>query len=97
MLNILPDILKEYRNLITKPTNLWDSSSSDSSGSELFSKEEKKKVDLNPSGFVQGCICGHDIEIRDIIYDNRKRRNMRCPGVTIKPKTSPVRLNLRDT
>lgn len=49
---------------------------------------------LPPSRFMHGCICGHNVEIRDLIYDHRKR-NLRCPGITIRPKVAPISLKFR--
>jgi len=56
---------------------------------------DHRRLELAPSCFLNGCICGHDIEFRDMVYDTRKRRNTRCQGVTIKPKTQPVSVSLR--
>jgi hypothetical protein len=55
-----------------------------------------KRVRLTPSCFINGCVCGHQFEFRDMAYENRKRRNTRCPGITIKPKTSPIAAKLRN-
>lgn len=54
-----------------------------------------RRLDLSPSRFSHGCVCGHNVEIRDVIYDLRNRRNTRCPGITIRPKTPPIAISLR--
>lgn len=56
-----------------------------------------KRLNLTPSGFTNGCICGHHVEFRDMVYETRKRRNTRCPGVTIRPKTPPIIIKLRSS
>jgi hypothetical protein len=53
------------------------------------------RMNLTPSGFTNGCVCGHHVEFRDFFCDVRKRRNTRCPGVTIRPKTLPIMVKLR--
>lgn len=57
----------------------------------LFPKD--RKLDLLPSCFENGCICGHNIEFRDLV-ETQKRKNTRRPGVTIRPKTPPIAIKL---
>ena len=52
-----------------------------------------KQLDLPPSRFFHGCVCGHHVEIRDLICDQRKRPFRH--GVTIKPKTQAIGIKLR--
>lgn len=54
-----------------------------------------RRLALPPSCFPNGCICGHQLEHRDVVYEPRKRKNLRSPGVTIRPKVTPVDLKLR--
>lgn len=54
-----------------------------------------KRLDLPPSYFPSGCICGHMFDYRDAIYESRKRRPIRVPGITIRPKTPVVHVRLR--
>lgn len=54
-----------------------------------------KRLDLPPSYFPSGCICGHMFDYRDVIYESRKRRHIRVPGITIHPKTPVVHIRLR--
>jgi hypothetical protein len=55
-----------------------------------------KYVHLTPSCFLNGCVCGHGFEFRDMAYEARKRRAPRVTGVTIRPKTSPLAIKLRN-
>ena len=72
---------------------------SDDSPTEEYSKRFtlllQKKLNLSPSCFRYGCVCGHHIEFRDIITDTRKRKRLIRPGVTIRPKTPPIVVSLR--
>lgn len=54
-----------------------------------------KRLDLSPSCFLNGCVCGHHFEFRDMAYESRKRRNIKSSGVTIRPKTPPIKAKLR--
>lgn len=54
-----------------------------------------KRLNLAPSCFTHGCVCGHGFEFRDMAYESRKRRNNRAPGVTIRPKVAPIAAKLR--
>lgn len=54
-----------------------------------------KYLTLAPSCFINGCICGHDLEFRDMAYESRKRRHPKSSGVTIRPKTSPLSIKLK--
>lgn len=54
-----------------------------------------KRLDLPATCFPNGCICGHQFEYRDVFYDTRKRRNLRAPGITIRPQVAPVPVSLR--
>lgn len=54
-----------------------------------------RRLNLSSIRFPHACVCGHNIEIRDLIYDPRNRKNTRCPGITIRPKTQPITVNLR--
>ena len=56
-----------------------------------------KHLSLAPSCFVNGCICGHDFEFRDMAYEPRKRRYPKSSGVTIRPKINPISAKLRYT
>lgn len=56
---------------------------------------QHRRLKLAPSCFLNGCICGHHVEFRDMAYETRKRRNTRCPGVTIRPKIPPVAIGMR--
>jgi hypothetical protein len=53
----------------------------------------KKRVNLGPCFFSHGCVCGHNIAIRDLFVNSRQRRNPN--SVTIQTKTQPVKLGLR--
>ena len=54
-----------------------------------------KRLQLAASTFSAGCICGHEVEHRDIVYETRKRRNGKSMGVTIRPKTPALSITLR--
>jgi hypothetical protein len=77
------------------------SDSSDSDNSELLALPTMepivpyRRLNLTPSCFLNGCICGHKFEFRDMAYESRKRRNIRSNGVTIRPKTPPINAKLR--
>jgi hypothetical protein len=93
-LSSLPEDLKPYElwNHATIPFRL-------DIDSDLEPVEEdislpQRRLNLSPSRFLHSCVCGHNIEIREPIYDTRKRRNMR---ITIRPKTLPVPVRLRST
>jgi hypothetical protein len=55
----------------------------------------RKQLNLEPSCFLNGCVCGHHLDIRDMVYDTRKRKINRCSGVTIRPKTPPILVRLK--
>lgn len=79
-------------------TSFSESEDTSSSGSEPDPEEprSKKRLNLAPSCFTNGCVCGHHIEFRDVIVDQRKRRNTRCPGVTIRPKAPFISIKLKE-
>jgi hypothetical protein len=79
---VSPEMIKDISS-----TSSEDDSSSNTS-KELSSIEEKKKMKLSASPFLHGCSCGHTIEYRDHLYDYGKR----LFGVTLRPKTSPLKL-----
>ena len=88
---------------INSPISI-DSSSSEPSSPELASQSTSdeeaealclRRLNLSGSQFSNGCVCGHHVEIRDVVYDPRKRRNTRCPGITIRPKNPPLNIGLR--
>lgn len=54
--------------------------------------EAHRRLQLPASPFPHGCVCGHLFDHRAVIYENRKRKNLRCPGITIRPKIVPVDL-----
>jgi len=54
-----------------------------------------KRLNIGPSCFHSGCICGHNIEYRDMVYETRKHRNIKVLGVTIRPKTPAINIGLR--
>lgn len=54
----------------------------------------RRRLDLPPSCFQSGCICGHQFEFRDMVYISRKK-NTRSPGVTIRPRVAPITARLR--
>lgn len=54
-----------------------------------------RRLHLTPSAFSHGCVCGHHVEYRDMVYENRKRRNTKALGITIRPKTPPLTISLR--
>ena len=54
-----------------------------------------KRIQVAPSLFLNGCVCGHHVNFRDVIHDPRKRKNTRRPGITIRPKTPPISIGLR--
>lgn len=74
-------------------------SSDDSSDCQVLPTMENitpyKRVGLPATCFVNGCICGHQFEYRDVFYDSRKRRHIRSPGITIKVQSTPVPVSLR--
>lgn len=54
----------------------------------------RKRLRLTPSYFINGCVCGHELEFRDMAaYGGRKQH--KCPGITIRPKTPPIAARLR--
>lgn len=53
-----------------------------------------RRLNLPPSCFPNGCICGHQFEYRDAVYIHR-RRNTRVTGLTIRPKVVPIAAKLR--
>jgi hypothetical protein len=55
-----------------------------------------KHLNIPPSCFTHGCVCGHNFEFRDMAYEIRKRTSNRSSGVTIKPKIKPVTIKLKD-
>lgn len=54
-----------------------------------------KRLNLPPSCFAGGCVCGHQFEHRDVYYERRKLKLLRSPGITIRPKCAPVNIKLR--
>ena len=82
-------------------------SSNDETNADLFQDYENrilpsmelivphKRLDVSPSCFLNGCVCGHHFEFRDMAYESRKRRNTRSSGVTIRPKIPPITAKLR--
>lgn len=73
-------------------------STSDDSSDEINNMAQihkHKTIHLTPSSFPNGCICGHHIQYRDMVYETRKRRNSKIMGVTIRPKTPAISLTLR--
>lgn len=88
----------EYDSL--PPSSNDDASDSYDSGSDSLLPSMEviipyKRLDLAPSCFLNGCVCGHHFEFRDMAYESRKRRNSGSSGVTIRPKTPPISAKLR--
>lgn len=54
-----------------------------------------KRLQLTPSAFSHGCICGHHVQYRDMVYETRKRRYPKSMGITIRPKTPALTIALR--
>jgi hypothetical protein len=54
-----------------------------------------KRINIGPSCFVYGCVCGHNVEFRPMTYETKKYRTNNRSGITIKPKTSPIICKLR--
>ena len=59
-----------------------------------FSKH--KRLQLTPSPFYHGCICGHHIEHRDTVHETRKRRVPKSMGVTVRPRIRPLNISFRE-
>jgi hypothetical protein len=53
----------------------------------------KKQIHLGACFFPHGCLCGHNVPIRDLCVNSRQRRNP--SSVTIQTKTPPVKIGLR--
>ena len=51
-----------------------------------------KRVRLPPSYFCNGCICGHNVEFRDMLQPRGRIRNY---GVTVRPRTIPIKPRFR--
>lgn len=95
--SIVPNI-NDKQSLYIMPGSDMSISSSDKEPQlyQIPRKEETHKcVNLAPSLFLNGCICGHNIEFRDAVYETRKRKPMRVTGVTIRPKVAPIAAKLR--
>ena len=105
---ILPicDTLNEI--LVTKHHNCdlensfsYELSEPDQSSDETNKVQHKKQIvnhkrlQLTPTLFANGCICGHHVEYRDTFCETRKKRNLKPLGVTIRPKTSPIVVSFR--
>jgi hypothetical protein len=54
-----------------------------------------RHLEMSPSYFLNGCVCGHNFEFRDMVYESRKRKYPKSLGVTIRPKTIPISAKLR--
>lgn len=74
--------------------------SSDSGSTSPMSNQveiiKDKRLQLNASPFPHGCICGHNTEHRCIVYETRKRINLKAMGITIRPKIRPLAISLRN-
>lgn len=66
----------------------------DKSGQKKKKPVTKKPVHLGPCFFPHGCVCGHNVRIRDLFINTRERRNP--SSVTIQIKTKPVNIGLRN-
>jgi hypothetical protein len=55
-----------------------------------------KRLMLSPSCFLNGCVCGHNFDFRDMAYESRKRKPAPSGGVTIRPKIPPISAKLRN-
>ena len=60
---------------------------------ELISSH--KRLNLTPSCFINGCVCGHNFEFRDMVHENRSRRLIHGCGITIRPKVPPINTKFR--
>lgn len=87
---VLCTLLDRMKTEILEPA-----SSSEERCHECEDVASHRRLNLSPSRFSHACVCGHNVEIRDLVYDPRHRRNTRCPGITIRPKTPPITVNLR--
>ena len=77
-----------HSNLVQSSPTTSDSSGSDDSSGDSPSTEpikSYKKLNLGPSIFENGCICGHNVEIRNTFHDSRRKH-----GTTIQPKIPPI-------
>ena len=54
-----------------------------------------RSLELTPSYFASGCICGHNIEYRGMFCDERKRKHVQN-RITIHPKTPPITVILNN-
>lgn len=54
-----------------------------------------KRVNLDPSYFRHGCICGHNFKFRDIALPHRNKKYQRPTEVTIRPTSPIVPIKLR--
>lgn len=101
---VRPDLYTDLLVPISLPANsameTSDSSSCNSDGDKQLYKipaieDTYKCVDLTPSSFIHGCVCGHDVEYRDAVYENRRRKRGGLAGLTFKPKVAPIAAKLR--
>ena len=85
-----------YTPISSQDLSLESIDSDDSDAIDLINKlRRQKRLNVAPSCFTHGCVCGHNIEFRDMAYETRKRRIVRSSGVTIKPKIEPISVGLK--
>jgi len=86
--NILPNSYQsKYRSKISKNPNF--SNFPHYSNVQIQFVVHLKKLELSPSCFKHGCICGHSFEFRNSIQSPNQY------GITISPKVNPLNIKLR--
>lgn len=105
---VVPDILVDYRSDTCLHGCMLDSRSGSSSpdsttettSSDLDSQDiadiPDKNINIGPTCFAHGYVCGHNVVVRDLTSMPKRHRGMRHLGVTINPKTNPIKAGLRD-
>ncbi len=73
--------------------SIQSSSSEYNAKSESKSRIPQKQLKLSPSCILKGCVCGHQVIYRDMVYESRKKRISQ--GVTIRPKIPPIKVKLK--
>lgn len=54
-----------------------------------------KKIKVGPTLFPNSHICSHNVEYRELYCDTRKRMKPKVRGITLKPRSPIIKLNLR--
>ena len=80
VLTVIPDIFSEYRTTLSSSTSSY-------SFPILERITPHKSINLTPSPFVHGCVCGHRYKYRNVTYNKHT-------GTTLKPKVNPVAITL---